>query len=144
MTGVKKPFVNQKWNAVVLKWCERICPNTTLSTVKKQDKKFKKVLWECHRYKIKVRRSQIREFCGSFKTQKTKYLCFCTRKWPILPCKMIHFGEQNGPFCDVKRLILKTGMIFSLKMFGLFTVLEAILVLKSQKNRTGFWSIFSW
>jgi len=36
---------------------------------------------------------------------------------------MIHFGEQNGPFCDAKRAILKNASVFARVLFGLFTVL---------------------
>jgi len=34
---------------------------------------------------------------------------------------MIHFGEQNGPFSDAKRLVLKIGTIFSAILFLFFT-----------------------
>ena len=49
---------------------------------------------------------------------------------------MIHFGKQNGPFCDVKRPILKITMIFLLDLYGFFTILEVVglLELKIQKG----------
>jgi len=37
---------------------------------------------------------------------------------------MGHSGEQNEPFCDAKRLILKSGEIFSSFLFGFFTQKE--------------------
>ena len=46
---------------------------------------------------------------------------FCTFKWPILSRRMIHFGEQNGPFSDAKRLVLNDGKIFSAILFLFFT-----------------------
>jgi len=43
---------------------------------------------------------------------------------------MNHSCEQNGPFCDVKQLILKNGTTFSPVLFGFFTEKERIGTLK--------------
>jgi len=43
---------------------------------------------------------------------------------------MIHFDEQNGPFCDAEWPILKNGMIFLVVLFGFFTSKERIGFLK--------------
>ena len=32
---------------------------------------------------------------------------FYIAEWAILPCRMIHFDEQNGPFLSVKWAILE-------------------------------------
>ena len=39
------------------------------------------------------------ELCEFSKTQETSHLYFL---YKTMPCKMAHFDEQNGPFCDVK------------------------------------------
>jgi hypothetical protein len=51
---------------------------------------------------------------------------------------MNHSDEQNGPFRDAKRAILKNGEIFSAILFELFTVRRAIGFLKRQKIPTQF------
>jgi len=43
---------------------------------------------------------------------------------------MIHSEEQNGPFCEVKRAVLKNDSDFSSLLYELFTVSEAISLLK--------------
>jgi hypothetical protein len=55
---------------------------------------------------------------------------FYTSKRPILSREMIHFGEQNGPFCDVKRLVLKNVGCFVAILYGFFTQKERIGLLK--------------
>ena len=51
---------------------------------------------------------------------------------------MAHSGEQNGPFCDVKRPILKKQMFFSAIRIELFSVLSVFLLQKRKKIPTGF------
>jgi len=51
---------------------------------------------------------------------------------------MIHFDEQNGPFCDAKRPILKIRSVLTVKKDGLFAFSEAFRLLKRKKNPTGF------
>ena len=58
---------------------------------------------------------------------------FYTSKWPILPSRMTHFAEQNGPFCDVKRPILEIGSVFLSDLYGFFTVSEAFAALELKK-----------
>ena len=51
---------------------------------------------------------------------------------------MTHFDEQNGPFCDAKRPILKIRSVLTVKKDGLFAFSEAFGLLKRKKNLTGF------
>ena len=51
---------------------------------------------------------------------------------------MTHFDEQNGPFCDAKRPILKIRSVLAVKKDGLFAFSEAFGLLKRKKNPTGF------
>ena len=67
---------------------------------------------------------------------------FYTSKRPFLSLKMNRFGEQNGPFCDVKWLVLKKAMAFLPILFSLFTESEAFALLKRQKNFAVFFGIF--
>jgi len=55
---------------------------------------------------------------------------------------MNHFGEQNGPFCDAERLILKNGTTFLPVLFGFFTEKEWIGALKRRKICAGFFGNF--
>jgi len=68
---------------------------------------------------------------------------FYTSKRAFFFGKMTHSGEQNGPFCDVKRAVLKTDKIFSALLFGFFTVSEAICALKRKKILPCFFSKFT-
>ena len=56
---------------------------------------------------------------------------------------MSHFDEQNEPFCDAKRPVLKKQMIFFVGMFGFFTVPEPFSLLKRSKILAGFFGNFS-
>jgi len=47
---------------------------------------------------------------------------FYASKWPFSARRMTHFDEQNGPFCQVKRPVLKNDEIFFAILFGFFTV----------------------
>ena len=51
---------------------------------------------------------------------------------------MSRFADQNGPFCDVKRLILKNALIFLSFLSVLFTVSERITPKKRSKILTRF------
>ena len=99
---------------------------------------------------IKILRPQIREIWEFSKTLETKHLyflyIFCrlqngpfyTSKRPILLSKMNHFAEQNGPFCDVKWVILKKKKHFSRFLSGSFTQTRAFVFLEWRKKSTGF------
>lgn len=52
---------------------------------------------------------------------------------------MILFGEQNGPFCEVKWLILKIGKIFPVVLFVFFTPTKAIVHAECKKTEPVFW-----
>jgi len=54
---------------------------------------------------------------------------------------MNRFVEKNGPFCNVKRPVLKNRMFFSVDLFGLFTDSDAICFLKRKKKYAGFYGI---
>ena len=69
---------------------------------------------------------------------------FYTRKWAFLLLKMILFEKQNGPFCDVKRSILKIEKKNPLMTNGFFAKSEAIGLLKWQKNLAQFYGKFIW
>ncbi|MBQ4023589.1 MAG: hypothetical protein II612_06275 [Prevotella sp.] len=56
---------------------------------------------------------------------------------------MAHLVEQNGPFCDVKRAILKTDLDFSALLYELFTASEAFCLLKMKKNPAVFFDKLS-
>jgi hypothetical protein len=43
---------------------------------------------------------------------------------------MNHFADQNGPFCQVKRPILKNGKEKTSKLYNLFTISEAFKLLE--------------
>jgi hypothetical protein len=55
---------------------------------------------------------------------------------------MNHFTEQNGPFRDVKRPILKNQSEFPPLLFGLFTIPSAFCLKKRAKNFAEFFGIF--
>ena len=63
------------------------------------------------------------EIWRCFKTLKTSDLYFL---YIFRAFKMTHFTLKNGPFCDVKRLILKKDEIFLPILFGFFTKKEWI------------------
>jgi hypothetical protein len=55
---------------------------------------------------------------------------------------MNHFGEQNGPFCDVKWAILKKVLDFTSFLYELFTVSRAFDLKKRAKNPAEFYGKF--
>ena len=55
---------------------------------------------------------------------------------------MIHFGEQNGPFCDVKWLVLKIWVIFSAFENAFFCFLMPFYIKKRKKNLQDFSVMF--
>ena len=55
---------------------------------------------------------------------------------------MIHFGEQKGPFCEVKWAILKNDLDFSSVLYELFTDSRAFGLKKRAKNSAEFYGNF--
>jgi len=56
---------------------------------------------------------------------------------------MAHLVKQNGPFCNVKRAILKIDLVFLALLYELFTASEAICLLKMKKNPAEFFGKLS-
>ena len=69
---------------------------------------------------------------------------FCIRKRPFLLAKMNHFGRQNGPFCDVKWVILKNGKKNLHVLTDSFNKTPVFVFVEWKKMSTCFFGMKYW